>query len=66
MSVSSWGVGDMEGMSRSGGLYQDVQAGCFEEGDLVSNGERGETRQAFGKLHNLDDAFGGELTEFVP
>lgn len=46
--------------------YQDVQTGWFEEGDLVSDGKRGEARQAFGKLHNLDDALCGELTKLVP
>ena len=33
---------------------------------MVSDGERGEPGQAFGKLHDLDDALGGELTELVP
>lgn len=50
----------------SGVCYQNVQTGGFEKGDLVSNGERGEAREPLGKLHNLDDALGGQLAELVP
>jgi len=46
--------------------YQDVQTGGFEQSDLVSDGERGETGQLLGELHRLDDALGGEFTELVP
>ena len=60
------GMGNRDGRGRSEMLYQDVKAGWFEEGDLVSNGEGGEAWQAFGELDDLDDAFGGELAEFVP
>lgn len=48
------------------GPHQDVQAGSLEKGDLVSDGESGETRQLLGKLHSLNDALGGEFTELVP
>lgn len=46
--------------------HQDVQAGSLEEGDLVGNGEGGETGQLLGELHSLNDALGGEFTELVP
>lgn len=46
--------------------HQDVQAGSFEKGDLVGNGEGGEARQLLGELHSLNDALGGEFTELVP
>lgn len=46
--------------------YQDVQTRGFEKGDLVGDGERGEAREPLGKLHNLDNALGGELAELVP
>lgn len=49
-----------------GGGYQDVQTRRLEQGDLVGDGERGEARYPLGKLHNLDDALGGQLTELVP
>lgn len=46
--------------------YQDVQAGSLEQSDLVSNAEPCKARQPLGKLHDLDDAFSGQLTELVP
>lgn len=46
--------------------YQDVQAGGFEQSDLVGDGQAGETRHSLGELHHLDDALGGELAELVP
>lgn len=46
--------------------YQDVEAGSFEQSDLVSDGQAGETRHSLGELHHLDDALGGELAELVP
>lgn len=46
--------------------HQDVQAGCLEQGDLVSDAEGGEAWQALCELHNLDDALGGQFTELVP
>lgn len=45
---------------------QDVQAGGLQQGDLVRDGQAGEAWQAFSKLHNLNNALGGQLTEFVP
>lgn len=47
-------------------MYQDVQAGCFQQSDLVGDGQPGETRHPLGKLHHLDDALGGEVAELVP
>lgn len=55
----------MEGLSDVV-CYQNVQTGGFEKGDLVSDGQRGEAREALGKLHNLDNALGGQLAELVP
>lgn len=46
--------------------YEDVQAGGFEQSDLVCDGQTGKTRHSLGKLHHLDDALGGEITELVP
>lgn len=46
--------------------HKDVEAGGFEQGDLVSDGQRGEARELLGKLNRLDDAFGGQLAELVP
>lgn len=46
--------------------YQDVEAGSLQQGDLVCDGQAGETWQAFGKLHDLNNALGGQFTEFVP
>lgn len=46
--------------------HQDVEAGGFEQGDLVGDGQRGEARKLLGKLHRLDDALGGQLAELVP
>lgn len=46
--------------------YQDVQTGSFEQSDLVGDGERREAGQLLGKLHCLDDALSGQLTELVP
>ena len=46
--------------------YQDVEAGGLQQSDLVCDGQAGETWQAFGKLHDLNNALGGQLTEFVP
>lgn len=46
--------------------YQDVQAGCFEQSDLVGDGQPSETRHSLGELHHLDDALGGEIAELVP
>lgn len=57
------------GLQGGGGAcvwYQDVQTCRFEEGDLVSDGERGEAWKPLGKLHNLYNALSGELTELVP
>lgn len=48
------------------GTYQDVQAGGLQQGDLVCDGQAGEAWQAFSKLHDLDNALGGQFTEFVP
>lgn len=48
------------------GAYQDVQASGLEQGDLVCNGQAGEARQTLGELHDLNNALGGQLTEFVP
>lgn len=47
-------------------MNQDVEAGGFEEGDLVGDGERGEAGELLGELHRLDDALGGQLAELVP
>lgn len=46
--------------------HQYVEAGGFEQGDLVSDAQRCEAWQLFGELHRLNDAFGGQLTELVP
>lgn len=46
--------------------YQDVEAGSFEQSDLVGDGQAGETRHSLGELHHLDDALGGELAELIP
>lgn len=46
--------------------YQDVEAGGLQQGDLVRDGQAGEAWQALGKLHDLDNALGGQFTEFVP
>ena len=46
--------------------HQYVEAGRLQQSDLVGDGEGGESWQPLGKFHNLDDAFGGELTELVP
>lgn len=46
--------------------YQNVQAGSLQQGDLVCNGQAGEAWQTFSKLHNLNNALGGQFTEFVP
>lgn len=46
--------------------HQYVQAGGFEQGDLVGDGQRGEAGQLLGELHRLDDALGGQLAELVP
>ena len=46
--------------------YQDVEASRFEQCDLVGDGQPGETRHSLGKLHHLDDALGGKVTELVP
>lgn len=46
--------------------YQDVQAGSLEQSNLVSNAEPCKAGQPLGKLHNLNDALGGQLTELVP
>ena len=46
--------------------HQDVQAGSLEQSDLVRNAEPREARQPLGKLHDLDDALGGQLAELVP
>lgn len=48
------------------GTYQNVQAGSLQQGDLVCNGQAGEAWQTFSKLHNLNNALGGQFTEFVP
>lgn len=45
---------------------EDVEAGGFEQRDLVSDGECGEAWKLLGKLHCFDDAFGRQITEFVP
>lgn len=46
--------------------YQDVQTGCFEQSDLIGDGERREAGQLLRELHRLYDALGGEFTELVP
>lgn len=46
--------------------HQDIQAGSLEEGDLVGDGEGGETGKLLGEFHSLNDALGGEFTELVP
>lgn len=46
--------------------HQDVEAGSLEQGDLVSHAEPREAREPLGKLHNLDDALGGQFAELVP
>lgn len=46
--------------------HQYVEAGGFEQGDLISNGQRCEAGQLLGELHCLNDAFSGQLTELVP
>lgn len=46
--------------------YQDVEAGSFQQGDLVGDGQAGEARHSLGELHHLDDALGGEFAELVP
>lgn len=46
--------------------HQNIKASCFQQGDLVSNGQGGKAWQAFGKFHYLDDAFSGEFTELIP
>lgn len=47
-------------------FYQNVQTGGFEQGDLVSDGERCEAGQLLSELHRLYDALGGEFTELIP
>lgn len=47
-------------------FYQDIQTGCFEESDLIGDGERHETRQLLGELHCLYDALGRQFAELVP
>lgn len=46
--------------------HKDIEAGGFEQGDLVSDCQRGEARELLGELNCLDNAFGGQLTELVP
>lgn len=46
--------------------YQYVEAGGFEEGDLVSDGQTSEAWHLLGELDHLDDALGGELAELIP
>lgn len=46
--------------------HQDVEAGCFEQCDLIRDGQRGKAGQLFGELHRLDDALGGKFAEFIP
>lgn len=48
------------------GTYQDVQAGGLQQGDLVRDGQAGEAWQTFSKLYDLNNALGGQFTEFVP
>lgn len=48
------------------GTYQNVQAGGLQQCDLVCDGQAGEAWQTFSKLHNLNNALGGQFTEFVP
>lgn len=48
------------------GTYQDVQASGLEQGDLVCDGQASEARQTLGELHDLNNALGGQLAEFVP
>lgn len=60
-----------EGRAVAGGrppglTYQDVQAGGLEQSDLVGNAEPRKAGQPLGKLHDLDDALGGQLAELVP
>lgn len=47
-------------------LYQNVEAGGFQERDLIGDGQPREARHSFGELHNLDNALSGQLTELVP
>lgn len=46
--------------------HQDVEAGRFEQRDLIGDGQRGEAGQLLGELHGFDDALGGKFAEFVP
>lgn len=46
--------------------HQDVQAGSFQERDLVCDGQPCEARHSFGKFHDLDNALSGQLAELVP
>lgn len=46
--------------------HQNVQAGSFQERDLVRDGQRSEARHSFGKFHDLDNALSGQLAELVP
>lgn len=55
------------GLNKSGfQTHQDVEAGGFEQSDLVGDGQAREARHTLGELHHLDDALGGELAELVP
>ncbi|OBS77836.1 hypothetical protein A6R68_19774, partial [Neotoma lepida] len=61
-----WGLLGRRFLIAQKGSYQDVQAGSLEQGDLVCDGQAGEARQTLGELHDLNNALGGQLTEFVP
>jgi len=46
--------------------HQYVQAGSFQQSDLVRHGQAREAWHSFSELHHLDDALGGQFTELVP
>lgn len=66
MQTNSLASQAVEGDRPPGLTHQDVQAGGLQQSDLVSNAKPGKARQPLGKLHDLDDTLGGQLTELVP
>ena len=52
--------------NKSKSTHQNIQAGRFQERDLVCNGQPCEARHSFGKFHDLDNALSGQLAELVP
>lgn len=46
--------------------HQYVEAGGFEQRDLIGDGQGREAWELLGKLHGLNDALGGQFAELVP